>query len=79
VIQRGDGNEPNGVLVDVLRAVDAAGNLPVDLIAYPDVLESRDYIKANVSKDYDGHGRVGGCKLTIDGSPQGFTALRDRP
>jgi predicted amidohydrolase YtcJ len=23
--------------------------------------------------------RVGGCKLTIDGSPQGFTALRDRP
>ena len=21
----------------------------------------------------------GGCKLTIDGSPQGFTALRDRP
>jgi hypothetical protein len=23
--------------------------------------------------------RVGGAKLTIDGSPQGFTALRDRP
>ena len=49
------------------------------MVAYPDVLESRDFIEANVSKAYADRVRVGGCKLTIDGSPQGFTALRDRP
>jgi predicted amidohydrolase YtcJ len=73
-----DGRSSSGI-VEALKAVDAAGGLPVDVIAYPDVLESKDYIEANVSKDYTGHVRVGGCKLTIDGSPQGFTALRDRP
>ena len=26
-----------------------------------------------------GSNPIGGAKLTIDGSPQGFTALRDRP
>ncbi|ANT59930.1 amidohydrolase [Salipiger sp. CCB-MM3] len=65
--------------VEALRAVDAAGDLPIDVVAFPDVLEARDFIEANVSQEYDGHVRVGGCKLTIDGSPQGFTALRDRP
>ena len=57
----------------------AAGDIPIDVVAYPDVLEARDYIAANVSKNYADRVRVGGCKLTIDGSPQGFTALRDRP
>ncbi len=73
-----DGRSSSGI-VETLKAIDAAGDLPVDVIAYPDVLESREYIEANVSDDYTGHVRVGGCKLTIDGSPQGFTALRDRP
>jgi predicted amidohydrolase YtcJ len=65
--------------VETLRALDAEGKLSIDVVAYPDVLEARDYIAANVSRDYSGRVRVGGCKLTIDGSPQGFTALRDRP
>ncbi|MBE9638901.1 amidohydrolase [Salipiger pacificus] len=65
--------------VAALKAVDAKGELPIDVVAFPDVLEARDFIEANVSQEYDGHVRVGGCKLTIDGSPQGFTALRDRP
>ncbi len=69
----------SGAIVETLKALDAKGGLPVDVIAYPDVLEARDYIEANVSRDYTGRVRVGGCKLTIDGSPQGFTALRDRP
>ncbi|MFV0513374.1 MAG: amidohydrolase [Jhaorihella sp.] len=73
-----DGRASAGI-VEALKAIDAAGELPVDVIAFPDVLESKDYIEANASKDYTGHVRVGGCKLTIDGSPQGFTALRDRP
>lgn len=66
-------------IVAALQAVAAEEGLPVDVIAYPDVLESREFIEANVSKEYADRVRVGGCKLTIDGSPQGFTALRDRP
>ena len=66
-------------IVETLRLLGAAGEIPIDVVAYPDVLETRDYIAANVSRDYTDRIRVGGCKLTIDGSPQGFTALRDRP
>ena len=69
----------SGSIVETLKAVDAKGDLPIDVVAYPDVLEDQDYIGANASKAYTGNVRVGGCKLTIDGSPQGFTALRDRP
>lgn len=66
-------------IIEALKAIDARGDLPIDVVAFPDVLEDRDYISEAVSQDYDGHVRVGGCKLTIDGAPQGFTALRDRP
>jgi predicted amidohydrolase YtcJ len=66
-------------MVEMLKQVGASGDLPIDVVAYPDVLEARDYIGANVSREYTNRVRVGGCKLTIDGSPQGFTALRDRP
>ncbi|MEQ6888657.1 amidohydrolase family protein [Halomonas sp. CS7] len=69
----------SGSVVEALKAIDADGKLPIDVVAYPDVLEAKDYIEANVSKAYTGRVRVGGSKLTIDGSPQGFTALRDRP
>ena len=65
--------------VESLRKLGADGGLPIDIVAYPDVLEDRDFIAANVSRVYADRVRVGGCKLTIDGSPQGFTALRDRP
>lgn len=64
---------------EAIRAVAGAEGLPIDIVAYPDVLEDKAYIKDNHSQAYQGRFRVGGCKLTIDGSPQGFTALRDRP
>ncbi|SMP18414.1 amidohydrolase [Shimia sagamensis] len=63
----------------IARAVAAAGDIPVDLAIYPDVLVDRDYILANQSDTYENGVRIAGAKLTIDGSPQGFTALRDRP
>jgi len=64
-----------------LMAAVAASNegLKIDVVAYPDVLVDRDFIAQSVSRDYENRFRVGGAKLTIDGSPQGFTALRDRP
>ncbi len=69
----------SAAVVEAIRTVGAEGGLPIDIVAFPDVLEARDYIEANVSQVYENRSRVGGCKLTIDGSPQGFTALRDRP
>jgi predicted amidohydrolase YtcJ len=51
-------------IVDALRAVAAEGDLPIDVIAYPDVLESRKFIGENVSLEYDNRVRVGGCCLT---------------
>jgi len=75
----GQEGRSSGEIVEALRSVAAADGLPIDVVAFPDVLESRDFIGANVSTEYTDRVRVGGCKLTIDGSPQGFTALRDRP
>lgn len=73
-----DGRSSPG-MVNALKTVDAAGNMPIDVVAYPDVLEAPELIASGTSLDYDGRVRIGGCKLTIDGSPQAFTALRDRP
>jgi predicted amidohydrolase YtcJ len=64
---------------DVWRGLAKAGKLPIDIVSFPDYLTGPDYIVGAVSRDYDGGFRVGGAKLTIDGSPQGFTAWRDRP
>jgi len=73
-----DGRSSKDV-VEAIRQVGALGELPIDVVSFPDVLEAQDFISKNVSRDYVNRVRVGGCKLTIDGSPQGFTALRDRP
>ncbi|MFM7348513.1 MAG: amidohydrolase [Erythrobacter sp.] len=66
-------------VVKVLQQVAAEGGFQNDIIAYADVLIDRDFIKANVSGAYANRFRLAGAKLTIDGSPQGFTAWRDRP
>jgi len=63
----------------VLRAVADEGGLPIDVAVYVDALVDRDFIAANVSDAYENRLRLAGAKVTIDGSPQGFTALRDRP
>ena len=65
--------------VAVMRQVADAGGLKIDVAAYPDVMVDRDFIKANLSTSYRNRLRVAGAKLSIDGSPQGFTAWRDRP
>jgi hypothetical protein len=63
----------------LMQAVASDEGLAIDVVSYPDVLMGRDFILANARRDYVDGFRVGGAKLTIDGSPQGFTALRDRP
>ena len=66
-------------VAETLRSVGKEGGFKIDVVTYPDVLVDREYIKKSVSQEYDHRFRVGGAKLTIDGSPQGFTAWRDRP
>lgn len=66
-------------IVEVMKKVAAESGFKIDVVVYPDVMVDRDYIKNNVSGSYTNRLRVGGAKLTIDGSPQGFTAYRDRP
>lgn len=66
-------------IVEVMKKVAAEGGFKIDVVVYPDMMVDRDYIADNVSDTYVNRMRVGGAKLTIDGSPQGFTAWRDRP
>jgi len=55
------------------------GGFKIDVAAYPDATLDRDFIKKGFRSDYRNRYRIAGAKLTIDGSPQGFTAWRDRP
>jgi len=63
----------------IMQQVADEGGFKIDVATYPDVLVDRDFIKQHVSPTYENRYRVAGAKLTIDGSPQGFTAWRDRP
>jgi predicted amidohydrolase YtcJ len=73
-----DGRTMPGSLA-ALKTVANDGGLKIDVVSYPDVLVDREAIKREYNSAYTNHFRVGGAKLTIDGSPQGFTAWRDRP
>lgn len=66
-------------IVPLMQTAAAEGRIPIDVVTYVDVMENRDFIVKNASRAYTNGFRVGGAKLTIDGSPQGFTAFRDRP
>jgi predicted amidohydrolase YtcJ len=63
----------------LLRQVADEGGYAIDVVTYPDVLIDREFIQAGASRDYVNRFRIAGAKLTIDGSPQGLTAWRDRP
>jgi predicted amidohydrolase YtcJ len=67
------------VVSKLIAEVGAAGGFLNDIAVYPDVMVDRDFIAANQSRDYVGRVRIAGGKLSLDGSPQGFTAWRDKP
>ncbi|HSG88045.1 MAG TPA: amidohydrolase [Pseudomonadales bacterium] len=72
-VQEGRAMQP---AVDAMRRVAARGELAVDLVAYPDILAVETIAP---SRAYDHRFRIGGAKLTIDGSPQGKTAWLTHP
>lgn len=64
------------------RLADAAarGLLPIDVVAYPDILGAADQLAGPLhGRGYRNRLRIGGAKLSLDGSPQGKTAWLTRP
>ena len=62
-----------------MRQLASEGGFKVDVAVYPLVAADREFVRKNTSRDYVDRMRIAGGKLVIDGSPQGFTAWRDRP
>jgi predicted amidohydrolase YtcJ len=57
-----------------------AGKLKLDVVSYIDYMFVDDYMDSKWnSKNYHNHYRIGGMKITLDGSPQGRTAWRTQP
>jgi hypothetical protein len=66
--------------VSTMSAVAKAGGLDIDVVAYPDIAVDPGIIKAPLlSRRYTQRFRIGGAKVTLDGSPQGKTAWLTKP
>jgi predicted amidohydrolase YtcJ len=65
---------------EMLVNASEAGKLKLDVVSYVDYLFVDKYMSSKWnSRTYDNHYRIGGMKLTLDGSPQGRTAWRTQP
>lgn len=57
-----------------------AGKLKLDVVSYIDYAFADELMDSKWnSKNYNNHYRIGGMKITLDGSPQGRTAWRTQP
>ena len=68
--------------VDALIVAGEDGDLVVDVVAYPIVTAGGlDVLDAHPERvgGYQGHVRLGGCKMILDGSPQARSAWLSRP
>jgi predicted amidohydrolase YtcJ len=68
--------------VEIMKRATARGANIIDIIAYPFITDVDDVLKLNpisVWGKYDRHFKIGGVKITIDGSPQGKTAYFTTP
>jgi predicted amidohydrolase YtcJ len=65
---------------ELLAANAEKGELKIDVVSYIDYTFADQYMgSAWNSKNYTNHYRIGGMKITLDGSPQGRTAWRTQP
>ncbi len=70
-----------GPLQTIKRAADAGANI-IDVVAYPFITDLNNIIKdfpVTVWGKYNKGFKIGGAKITIDGSPQGKTAFFSTP
>ena len=74
--QEGRAMENHEMLVNAAEA----NKLKLDVVSYVDYMFVDKYMGSKWnSKTYNNHYRIGGMKLTLDGSPQGRTAWRTQP
>jgi predicted amidohydrolase YtcJ len=67
-------------MVDAYRTLGDAGELDVDVAAYPVLVGAKEMMdKEGTSASYTNHFRIAGIKITQDGSPQGKTAYLSHP
>ena len=64
---------------DLMASYAEQGKFYLDVVAYMDYSVSQFMETKWNSKEYINHYRIGGLKLTLDGSPQGRTAWRTEP
>ena len=65
---------------EFLASIAENQKLKVDVVSYIDYLFTDDYMRSSwYSKEYTNKYRIGGMKVTLDGSPQGRTAWRTQP
>ncbi|SFR52389.1 hypothetical protein SAMN04490243_2586 [Robiginitalea myxolifaciens] len=65
---------------ELLTAMASQNKLKIDVVSYIDYMFTDQYMGAEWnSKAYTNHYRIGGMKITLDGSPQGRTAWRTKP
>jgi hypothetical protein len=66
--------------ITLFKELGERGELPIDVLAFPLILTSTDVLKPPIyGREYVNRLRIGGVKLTIDGSPQGKTAWLTQP
>lgn len=77
-IQEGMVTEP---LFQILRYAKEKQTLYLDLVGYLDLENCMELLlqEAGQQKKYCNHFRIGGCKIFLDGSPQGRTAWMQKP
>lgn len=65
----------------LFQAMEAEGRLPIDLICWPrySMVEDADLKIMITGKSSTGRLRIGGTKMTLDGSIQGYTAFLSEP
>ena len=65
---------------ELLAAKAEGGKLKLDVVSYIDYMFADQYMGSKWnSRDYANRYRIGGMKVTLDGSPQGRTAWRTQP
>ena len=65
---------------ELWRSLAARNKLPIDVVAYPDISSEQAYmLEKGSSREYANHFRIGGVKISLDGSPQGKTAWLTQP
>jgi predicted amidohydrolase YtcJ len=74
-----EGRAMGPTLANLAKAAER-GLLAVDVVVYPDILGAGDQLGGALhQRDYRNRLRVGGAKISLDGSPQGKTAWLTQP